>query len=211
MMTSSGLERAGLFGILDSIKRRTNIEVFGLKETRQPTAFIGETHRQHERQRLHQAGVRLCWGEKKTSQRRRRRGLTWRQVWVQSRLLQTRGALLSRQRTLVLLYGLEGLQLSGRGVDFFGAQRVPERQQRVLRVRAPSLAGRAQVVVGTHGALEAGSHHGTLTAVTRYVTVQWGGGQVRGSTLRSSRRRRVAEGEGREGVKRKVSTILLLL
>jgi len=90
-------------------------------------------------------------------------------------------------------------------------QRVPDGQQRVLGVRPSSLAGRAQVVVGTHRTLEAGSHHGALAAVTGDITVQWGGGQVMGSTLRSSRRRWVAEGEGREGVKRKVSTILLLL
>jgi len=44
-------------------------------------------------------------------------------VRVQSRLLQPCGALRSRQRTLVS--GLQGLQLSGRGVHFFGAQVSP--------------------------------------------------------------------------------------
>lgn len=62
MMTSSGLLWAGLFGILDGIEGGANVEVFGLKETSQPSTFISETHRQHESQRLHQAGVRLCGG-----------------------------------------------------------------------------------------------------------------------------------------------------
>lgn len=49
-MMTSGLVWAGLFGILDGVQRRANVEVFGLKETSQPATFISKTHRQHERQ-----------------------------------------------------------------------------------------------------------------------------------------------------------------
>lgn len=61
MVVTSGLVWAGLFGVLDGVECGADVEVFGLEEASQPAAFIGETHRQHERQRLHQAGVRL-WG-----------------------------------------------------------------------------------------------------------------------------------------------------
>lgn len=61
-VTSSGLVWAWLFGVLDGVERSADVEVFGLKETSQPAAFIGETHGQHEGQRLHQARVRLCGG-----------------------------------------------------------------------------------------------------------------------------------------------------
>lgn len=94
-------------------------------------------------------------------------------------------------------------------------QRVPDRQQSVLSVCPSSLAGGAQVVIRTNRTLEASSHHGALTAVTGDVGVQGGGrGHVKGRGMRSSRwrrRRRVPEGEWREGVKRKVSAVLLLL
>lgn len=78
MVVTSGLVWAGLFGVLDGVECGADVEVFGLEEASQPAAFIGETHRQHERQRLHQAGVRL-----------------FRQVRVQSRLLQTCWPMLS--------------------------------------------------------------------------------------------------------------------
>lgn len=123
---TSWLVWAGLLGVLDGIKCSADVVVFGLKETSQPAAFVSETHRQHERQRLHQAGVRLL-----------------RQVRIQSRLPQTcrpplpnggallprGGALLFWRRALVLVLvlvrRLEGLQLSGGGVDLFGAQVSP--------------------------------------------------------------------------------------
>lgn len=59
-MMSSGLTWAGLFGILYGIESGTDVEILGLEKTSQPTAFISKTHRQHERQRLHQAGISLC-------------------------------------------------------------------------------------------------------------------------------------------------------
>lgn len=52
----------GLLCILDGIKRSSDVEVFGLKESSQPAAFVSEAHGQHEGQRLHQAGVCLCRG-----------------------------------------------------------------------------------------------------------------------------------------------------
>lgn len=59
---SSGLVWAGLFGVLDGVKRGTNVKVFGLKESSQPPPLIGETHGQHEGQGLHQAWVCLWRG-----------------------------------------------------------------------------------------------------------------------------------------------------
>lgn len=46
--TTSGIVWAGLFGVLDGIEGGANVEVFGLKKSRQPATFIGEAHRQHE-------------------------------------------------------------------------------------------------------------------------------------------------------------------
>lgn len=62
MTMTSGLVWAELFGVLDGVECGADVEVFGLKETSQPAAFICEAHRQHQRQGLHQAGVGLCGG-----------------------------------------------------------------------------------------------------------------------------------------------------
>lgn len=81
----------------------------------------------------------------------------------------------------------------------------------MLGVCPSSLAGRAQIVVWTNRTLEASSHHRALTAVTGDVGVQDRGRcHVRERAMRWSRRR-MAKGEWREGVKRKVSAVLLLL
>lgn len=99
-MMTSGLVWAGLFGVLDGIKCSADVVVFGLKKTSQPAAFISEPHRQHERQRLHQTGVRLCGGggrgqrsagasNTRIKQIRGMNVLTLRQVRIQSRLPQT--------------------------------------------------------------------------------------------------------------------------
>lgn len=91
-------------------------------------------------------------------------------------------------------------------------QGVPDGQQSMLGVLPLSLAGGAQVVVWTHRTLEAGSHNGSLAAVTGDVGVQrWGWTHVRRRGMGSSRWRRVSEGKGREGMKREVSAVLLLL
>lgn len=93
--------------------------------------------------------------------------------------------------------------------------RVPYGQQSMLSVRPLSLAGRAQVIVGTHGALEASPDHGALTAVTGHTGVQGRGwAHVSGRGMwrpRWWRRRRVTKGERREGMKREVTTVLFLL
>lgn len=94
-------------------------------------------------------------------------------------------------------------------------QRVPDGQQSVLRVRPPSLAGRAKIVVWTNGTLEASSNHGSLTAIAGDIRVQdlsrghWGGQGMMSS--RWGRRKRVAKAKWRESMKRKVSAVLLLL
>lgn len=82
-------------------------------------------------------------------------------------------------------------------------------------MRPSSLAGRAEIVVGTNRTLEASSHYGAITAVTGDIGVQGRRrGNMRGRDLRSSRwrrrRRMVAKGERREGMNRKVPTVLLL-
>lgn len=91
---------------------------------------------------------------------------------------------------------------------------MPDGQQSVLSVRPSSLAGRAQIIVGTNRTLEASSHYGAITAIAGDVGVQgWRRGHMRGRDLRSSgwwRRRRMTKGERREGMKRKVPTVLLL-
>lgn len=87
-------------------------------------------------------------------------------------------------------------------------QRVPDGQQGVLRVLPLALAGGAQVVVQTHGTLEAGPHHGALAAVTGDVGME---GRGRGHGRRRAVGRRRTEGEGREGVEREVPAVLLLL
>lgn len=90
-------------------------------------------------------------------------------------------------------------------------QGVPDGQQSMLGVLPLSLAGGAQVVVWTHRTLEASSHNGSLAAVTGDVRVQcWGWTHVRRRGIGSSRWRRVSKGKGREGMKRKVSAVLLL-
>lgn len=101
----------------------------------------------------------------------------------------------------------KGLQTQRWG-PFHGAahlQRVPDGQQSVLGVQPSSLAGGAKVVVWTDGTLETSSNNWPLAAVTGDIRVQhlrrghwvWGG--------------RVAKREWREGMKREVSTVLLLL
>lgn len=83
----------------------------------------------------------------------------------------------------------------------------------MLGVCAFSLARRAKVVVWTNRTLEASSNHRSLTAIAGDVGVQdlrrghWGG-----HGMMSSRwGRRVAKAKRREGMKRKVSAVLLLL
>lgn len=113
--------------------------------------------------------------------------------------------------TVYLEYTVTSLVISH---DAPHLQRVPDGQQSMLSVRPSSLAGGAQVVVWTDRTLEASSHHGAVAAVAGDVRVEGGGRcHVRGRGLRSSGRwrRRVAEEERREGMKRKVSTVLLFL
>ena len=66
VMTSSGLLKAGLFSVLNSIECGSDVKVFGLKESSQPPPLISEAHGQHEGQGLHQAGVCLCGGQEKS-------------------------------------------------------------------------------------------------------------------------------------------------
>lgn len=61
-LTSSGLLWAWLFGVLDGVESGTDVKILGLEKTSQPATFVGETHRQHECQGLHQTGVSLCRG-----------------------------------------------------------------------------------------------------------------------------------------------------
>lgn len=58
--TSSAWLLGRLSGKLDCIESGANVEVFGLKKTSQPTAFICESHRQHLSQRLDETRIRLC-------------------------------------------------------------------------------------------------------------------------------------------------------
>lgn len=90
---------------------------------------------------------------------------------------------------------------------------MPDGQQNVLGVHPSSLAGRAKIVVGTDGTLETRSNHRPLAAVTGDIRVQHlGRGHWVGQrTVSSGWGRRVAKPEWREGMKREVPTVLLLL
>lgn len=95
------------------------------------------------------------------------------------------------------------------------AHGVQDGQQGVLLVEALALAGGAQVVVRTHGALEARPQHRALAAVTRHPGVQQRG--VVGERARVSASWgthvrvsvRPGEREPREPVRRGVSPVLL--
>lgn len=80
-------------------------------------------------------------------------------------------------------------------------------------MRPLRLAGRAKIVVGTNGTLEASSNHGSLTAITGDARVQdLRRDHRRGRGVMSPRwGRRVAKAKRGESMKRKVSAVLLLL
>lgn len=87
---------------------------------------------------------------------------------------------------------------------------MPDGQQSVLRVLPLSLAGGAQVVVGTHRALKPHSHDRAFTAITGDVRVQ-GGGRAMRRSMRAAMRWWGSKHERGECMQWEVTAVLLLL